>query len=77
MSSYATRGMGLIIGLTIAFSSEARQQPYIGQPGESPQLIRCKQEAQYIGVGGKGYDTHAESNRLLRRDHIKKCMQRQ
>lgn len=66
---------GLVFVGAATFPVEARVQPYTGKPGESPQLVKCKQEAQYMGAGGKAYDTHMESNRLLRRDYIKKCMQ--
>lgn len=75
MPKTAAHIVGIIFALAATLPVEARVQPYMGQPGESPQLVKCKQEAQYMGAGGKAYATHMESNRLLRRDYIKKCMQ--
>lgn len=65
------------IAFLTVYPASARQQPYMGQPGESPQLVKCKQEAQYMGGGSRGIDTQAENNRLMRKEYISKCMKGQ
>lgn len=53
---------------------QARSQPFTPEPGDTSLKSKCRAEAQMMGVGGKGTAVHAESNRMLRREHFRKCM---
>lgn len=57
-----------------AQAGNARGFTYAPRPGDTPLQIKCRTEARQMISGGKGAAQYAEYNRLLRREHFKKCM---